>query len=115
MLFGLVALIGLIAMLNADKITGKATQGPCPEGFFWQDDYCVQDECRHVKCVKDGNFIKVPDCACMTYLGKMLCGIKGSEKTAIKTDLCKRHGQIDLVCGWYNSTLGYCVANPELV
>jgi len=113
-LFGAIALLALLVLLRYDSITGGVSI-QCPEGFTLIGNYCVENECQKIKCVKEYNFIKRPDCVCVRYLDKVGCGIKGSEETMVKSPLCRRQGQLNKVCGSYNSVLDQCVENSRLV
>jgi len=106
---GLIAVVGVL-FIFLDSFTG-AVFVVCPEGYSYVDTYCVQDECQRerIKCIIDGNFIRLPDCVCWLYIDKFLCGIKGAEKTSVKSPDCTRRGQLDSVCGYYNSSKGMCV------
>ena len=108
--FGAVAVIALLVLLLPPDLTGSLSV-MCPEGFTFVDTYCVQDECigGSLKCFVEGSFIRVPDCVCVHYMDKFLCGIKGSQETAVKSPNCTRRGQLDSVCGYYNSSSGMCV------
>ncbi len=114
-LFGIISVAALIVMLfPSNNITG-AVGLECPEGYFVKQDYCVENECLKVKCAKDGMLIKRPDCTCMTYYGKFMCGLRRSARTGLKTPLCTRGGQLKMLCGSYDSKLGHCIENPKLI
>ena len=120
-LLGAVAFLGLVLLfVFSPRITGEVIE--CPTGYSYMEaspeghveEYCVEDACRQqVKCIVQNNLIKRPDCVCMTYIGRIMCGIKGDEKTAVKSPLCTRHGQLDKVCGEYDSKLRQCVPINE--
>ena len=112
-LFSAIALMSVLVMLSAKNITGGVFI-QCPDGFYYSDNYCIENECKKVKCMKEYNFIKRPDCVCVRYLDEVGCGIKGSEKTMAKSPLCVRQGELNKVCGSYDSKKRYCVENPRL-
>jgi len=114
LLFGAIALLALLVLLRYDSITGRVF-AQCPQGFDYIDNYCVEKACQKIKCIKEYNFIKRPDCVCMRYLDKVGCGIKGSEETMVKSPLCRRQGQLNKLCGSYDSVKGYCVENLRLI
>ncbi len=113
LLFGVIAVLSTLAMLRLESVTGGIFV-QCPEGFYYSDGFCIENECENVKCIKEYNFIKRPDCVCTRYLDKIGCSIKGGEKTMIKSPLCTRQGQLNNVCGSYDSDKGHCVDNPRL-
>ncbi len=113
-LFGAIAILAIFVMLNFESITGGVGI-QCPAGFYYSNNYCIENECKKVKCMKENSFIKRPDCTCVRYLDKIGCGIKGSEKTLVKNKLCTRQGQLNKVCGSYDSVKEHCVENPLLV
>lgn len=96
--------------LEFSGITGAAVTG-CPSGYRFAGGYCVENACqdKRVKCMKQGTLIKRPDCHCTAYLGKFVCGIKGGQKTAVKLPTCTRRGQLNSVCGAYDSNIRRCV------
>lgn len=104
------AIIVLLA-LEFSGMTGDAVKG-CPAGYSYAGGYCIEHACqnRQVKCMRQGNLIKRPDCHCTAYLGKFVCGIKGGERTAVKSPKCTRRGQLNSVCGAYDSNLRRCVS-----
>lgn len=107
-LFGAIAVLAIFVMLKFESITGGVAI-QCPAGFYYSNNYCIENECKKVKCMKENSFIKRPDCTCVRYLDKIGCGIRGSEKTMVKTPLCTRQGQLKKVCGSYDSVKGNCV------
>jgi len=115
-IFGLVALVSLPVMfVSFNRITGGVFV-ECPSGYVYQEGFCVEEACKEpgVKCMKEYNFIKRPDCVCIRYIDKLLCAIKGNEKTGINSALCTRGGQVDKVCGSYDSRKKQCAENPFL-
>jgi hypothetical protein len=114
-LFGIISVAALIVLLfPSNSITG-AVGIECPEGYFIRQGYCVENECLKVKCAKDGMLVKRPDCACMVYYGKFMCGMRRIAKTGYKTPMCTRRGQLKMLCGSYDSKLGHCIDNPKLI
>ncbi len=103
------AIIGLLS-LEFSGITAAAVKG-CPAGYSFAGGYCVENACQNpkTKCMKQGTLIKRPDCHCTAYLGKLVCGIKGGQKTAVKMPTCTRRGHLNSVCGAYDSSLKKCV------
>ncbi len=111
-LLGIIALLALFLMLLYFKnLTGAAVL-QCQTGYVSAGDYCVEKACQNkqVKCMVQGNLIKRPDCHCTAYVGKFVCGIKGGERTAVKLSTCTRRGQLNSVCGVYDSNRRRCVA-----
>jgi hypothetical protein len=108
-LFGIIALLALLFLLLWYRgISGAAVAG-CSQGYTSAGPYCVEDACKVSQCIRDGNLIKLPDCVCAAYLGRFRCGIKGGDWTAVKTPLCTRAGQLNKVCGFYDSRIKRCV------
>jgi hypothetical protein len=108
--FVLLSAVTLLAMLwPASGMTGALTS--CPAGHISAGEYCVEKACQNkqVKCLKEGQKIKRPDCHCTAYSGKFVCGIKGGERTATKLPTCTRRGQLNTVCGAYDSVKRQCV------
>jgi len=109
--FAFVAILALLFLLAGwNTITGSAVRS-CPVGYASAGGYCVEKACQNkaVRCMRQGNLVKRPDCVCMTYMGRHMCGIKGGEKTAIKSARCTRRGQMNSICGAYDSNLHRCV------
>jgi hypothetical protein len=114
-LFVVITVLALVILLfSSPTITGEVTA--CPRGFLSAGGYCVEQACQNkqVKCLRQGSLIKRPDCHCTGYMGKFVCGIKGGERTAVKLPTCTRRGQLNRVCGSYDSNLRKCVLNPNL-
>jgi len=109
-LLGIIAVAFLLFAFSS-SLTG-AVYVLCPEGYTYKANYCVEDACYEpgVKCMKQGNMIKRPECVCWRYVDKILCGIRGAEKTSIKSLNCTRQGQVDSICGHYDSNLRMCVS-----
>ncbi len=107
----IVIVIVLIVLPLASAQVFIRQRGPCPEGYLFVANYCIEKACqgKRVKCMKEGNLIKRPDCTCTVYFGKYVCGIKGGERTAVKMSTCTRRGQLNSVCGAYDSKLRKCV------
>ncbi len=113
-LFGLIAVLALATLLVfPDRMTGGQVFVECPAPFAYENGYCVDPACHEVSCTTQGNFIMPPDCVCIRYIDRILCGIKGSEKTGIKSPDCTRQGQLDRVCGYYNASGKVCVLRAQ--
>ena len=112
---GAAAFLALVTMFASSKGTTGAVGIACPEGFEYIAPYCVEKECHQVKCVKDYSFIRRPDCVCEAVYGKFMCEMKGSETTAVKSPVCTRRGNLNKICGSYDSNLRECVENPHLL
>jgi len=108
-ILALLAVLALPVLFQA-QTTGNAVLG-CPFNFTFAGGYCVENACQNkaVKCMKQGTFIKRPDCTCSFYLGKPMCGIRGGQKTAVRLPTCLRRGQVGSVCGAYDSNKKQCV------
>ncbi|HLF54359.1 MAG TPA: hypothetical protein VI612_01420 [Candidatus Nanoarchaeia archaeon] len=112
LLFGIVAVAAIFLLLDLSRSMTGAVYMVCPEGYSHIEGYCIEDACREgVKCMVIGSFIRRPECVCMRYLDKILCGIKGVEETAVKSSNCVRRGQLDSVCGAYDSDKKMCVSS----
>ena len=107
-----VAVIAALLFLFSDRLTG-AVFVDCQDGFTYDETfgYCAENVCfeQGVKCVVQDGLVRRPDCVCWRYDDKILCGIKGSGKTSLKSTLCTRQGNVDMVCGEYDSRTKMCV------
>jgi len=109
-LLGIIAVVFLLFSFSS-SLTG-AVYVLCPEGYTYRDNYCVEDACYEpgVKCMVQGNMIKRPDCICWRYIDSILCGIQGAQKTSVISPNCTRQGQINSICGHYDTKLRMCVS-----
>jgi len=107
-LFILLAIGSLVFMVRG-IITGNIII-ECEADLVYKQGYCIDPVCStgQVECEIINNVMKPKPCVCVAVMGKFLCGIKGQEETAVKSQLCKRRGQLDTICGKYNLTKDEC-------
>jgi hypothetical protein len=109
--FALILLAVLLRALWAQSGATGAAFLICPQGYVSLGGHCVEKACRDtgVKCIIEGNLVKRPDCHCLKQMGRLMCILKGNEKTAAKLPTCIRNGQINSICGAYDTGIRQCV------